>query len=220
MNPFRSLADFVLNVDQHLLQVVSDYGIWAYGILMLIIFCETGLIVTPFLPGDSLLFAAGAVAAGTLLDVHLLFVLLSIAAVTGDAVNYWVGRSCGRLLMERQSKLLNARHLERTQRFYERHGGKTIVLARYTPVVRTFAPFVAGIARMNYRRFFFYNVTGGVFWVALFVYGGYFFGSLPIVRDNIGVVIIAIVVVPLLPVGIEFIRSRLPGRRPATSPSV
>lgn len=215
MDIFHALVDFVLHVDQHLFHLVSEYGVWTYGILLLIVFCETGLIVTPFLPGDSLLFAAGALAAGALLDVHLLFVLLTGAAVAGDAVNYWIGRRAGGLLLARETRLLNRSHLERTQQFYDRHGGKTIVLARFLPIVRTFAPFVAGIGRMEYRRFFVYNLGGGVLWIALFLYGGFFFGSLPVVKENFSLVIVAIIVVSIVPVAVELLRSRFPAPRAA-----
>ena len=201
-----------LYLDKHLDVIIQDYGTWTYLILVAIIFCETGLVVTPFLPGDSLLFAAGTFAARGALDVHILFLLLAVAAVLGDTANYWIGAAIGPRAFSGKYRLLNQRHLQRTHEFYERHGGKTIVLARFVPIIRTFAPFVAGIGAMNYPRFITYNVAGGVAWVGLFVYGGYFFGGLELVRQNFTLVILAIIFISVLPIAIEFARSWLSSR--------
>jgi membrane-associated protein len=207
MEFLREAVDVVLHLDAHLTTLVQQAGGWTYGVLALVIFAETGLVVTPFLPGDSLLFAAGAVSAVGGLNVHLLAVLLIAAAIVGDAVNYAVGRYFGERIASRYVK---PQHLERTRAFYARHGGKTIVLARFIPIVRTLAPFVAGMGQMEYRRFAFYNVTGGIGWVLLFVYSGYFFGNLPVVKDNFSLVIVAVIVLSMIPVGIEWWRA---GRR-------
>ncbi len=201
------LAGFVLHADQHLLDLFRDYGLWVYAILFLIVFCETGLVVTPFLPGDSLLFAAGALAAGGGLDVHLLAVLLFTAAVLGDSVNYTVGRSAGlRLFRDPHSRVFRRDYLDRTERFYARHGPKTIVIARFIPIVRTFAPFVAGLGHMPYRVFLLWNVAGAFLWVGAFIYAGYAFGDLPVVRQNFTLLILGIIVVSVLPVVIEAIK--------------
>jgi membrane-associated protein len=201
--------DIVLHLDVHLQSLVANYGVWVYLILFAIIYCETGLVVTPFLPGDSLLFVAGAIAAGGGMDVHTLFAVLVLASFSGDNTNYWIGRFIGpRLFSRRGSRLLNPAHLERTQRFYARHGGKTIVIARFVPIVRTFAPFVAGMGRMLYPRFLAYSFAGSVLWIGSITYAGYYFGNLPIVRQNLSVVILGIVVLSILPGVIEFLRSR------------
>ena len=189
MELLATLLDIALHLDQHLQALVAAYGAWVYLILFLIVFCETGLVVTPFLPGDSLLFVAGAIAAAGGMNIHLLVVLLIIAAVSGDAVNYAVGHYLGpRVFHSRESRWLNPRHLERAHAFYERHGGKTIIIARFVPIVRTFAPFVAGIGSMTYKRFLLFNVVGGALWVLLFVPAGYFFGSVPFVKNNFSLV--------------------------------
>jgi len=214
---FTELPDF-------LTEFVHAYGRWIYGLLFLIIFCETGLVVTPFLPGDSLLFAAGAIAAlthspeeaakGTTgLNVHLLVVLLIVAAIIGDAVNYHIGKWIGPKAFTGRYRLLRRDYLDRTHRFFERHGGKAIILARFVPIVRTFAPFVAGIGTMTYRRFLAYNVIGAVVWVAGFVYAGYIFGGRKIVKDNFTLVIGAIIVVSVLPIVWEWWRARREARR-------
>jgi membrane-associated protein len=201
--------DVVLHLDRHLQGLVANYGVWVYLILFAIIYCETGLVVTPFLPGDSLLFVAGAVAAGGAIDVHTLFAVLALASFSGDNTNYWIGRFVGPRLFRRSgSRLLNPAHLERTQQFYERHGGKTIVIARFVPIVRTFAPFVAGMGRMIYPRFLSYSVAGSVLWIGSLTYAGYYFGNLPFVRQNLSLVIIGIVVLSLMPGLVEFLRSR------------
>jgi membrane-associated protein len=210
MELIGKLVDLFLHLDQHLNDVIGQYGSWTYLILFLIIFCETGLVVTPFLPGDSLLFAAGAFAALGSLNVFWLFVLLSIAAIAGDTVNYWIGHWVGPKVFHRENvRFLNKKHLERTHAFYERYGGKTIIIARFIPIVRTFAPFVAGIGRMSYWRFIAYNVIGGVAWVAICVFAGYFFGNLAIVKKNFSLVIIAIVLISTLPMLVEYLRHRM-----------
>ncbi|MGL5759046.1 DedA family protein [Plesiomonas sp.] len=204
-----SLIDFILHIDVHLTMLVAQYGLWIYGILFLIIFCETGLVVTPFLPGDSLLFVAGTLAATGQMDAHLLVVLLIIAAITGDALNYSIGRLFGeRLFSNPHSRLFKRQHLERTQQFYARHGGKTIIFARFVPIVRTFAPFVAGMGRMHYRHFAVFNVIGGIVWVTGFVYAGYYFGNIPVVKQNLELLILGIIFVSVLPGIIEFWRQR------------
>jgi membrane-associated protein len=208
MEALRHVIDLFLHLDKHLAELTATYGTSTYGILAAVIFCETGLVVTPFLPGDSLLFAAGAIAALGSLNPLVLFVLLSAAAILGDTVNYWIGHAFGERLVAHHSRWLKQEHLDRTHRFYERYGGKTIILARFVPIVRTFAPFVAGLGSMTYRRFFLYNVVGGVVWVALFVFAGYFFGTLPPVRDNFSYVILAIIALSLLPIAIEWIKHR------------
>lgn len=210
MDILRQALDFVIHIDVHLHELVTAYGSWTYAILFAIIFCETGLVVTPFLPGDSLLFAAGAFAATGTLDAAWLFVLLSIAAIIGNVVNYWIGYYLGpRLLKNGHVRFLNKQYLERTHRFYEKHGGKTIVIARFLPIIRTFAPFVAGIGFMSYTRFMIYNVAAGIFWVGVFIFGGYYFGNLPAVRNNFSLVIVAIIVISMLPAIIELIRHKL-----------
>ncbi len=212
MEILRYLIDLFLHLDRHLAEIIADYGIWTYAILFLIIFCETGLVVTPFLPGDSLLFAAGALAVTTALNVHVLLLLLITAAILGDAVNYSIGRKVGVAILARDRRFIKREHVDRTHQFYERHGGKTIVLARFIPIIRTFAPFVAGIAKMRYTHFAVYNVSGAIIWVSLFLYGGFFFGTIPVVQDNFSLVVIAIILVSLIPVMVEFFRSRLVAR--------
>ncbi|MDP9311692.1 MAG: DedA family protein [Chloroflexota bacterium] len=211
MEFFKSVVDIFLHLDTHLNAVAGTYGTWTYLLLFLIVFCETGLVVTPFLPGDSLLFAAGALAAidGSPISVGFLFVLLVVAAIAGDTVNYWVGNFVGpRVFHQQRIPFLKKEHLEKTNRFYEKYGGKTIILARFIPIIRTFAPFVAGIGSMNYARFILYNVVGGIVWVALFLYAGYLFGQSPIVEHNFTLVILAIIAISLVPPVIEFVRSR------------
>ncbi len=205
------LIDFVLHLDVHLNALIATYQLWTYLILFLVIFCETGLVVTPFLPGDSLLFAAGALAAtpGSPLRVHWLFLILTAAAVIGDTVNYWIGHAVGpKIFSQKKVRFLKKEHLEKTHAFYEKYGGITIILARFIPIIRTFAPFVAGIGRMTYWRFISYNVIGGVAWVAIFLFGGYFFGNLPFVRRNFTVVIIAIILISVIPAVVEYLRQR------------
>ncbi|MBS1219507.1 MAG: hypothetical protein H6R21_2640 [Proteobacteria bacterium] len=209
MEFLATLIDIALHLDQHLQALVAAYGAWVYLFLFLIVFCETGLVVTPFLPGDSLLFVAGTVAAAGGMDIHLLVLLLIIAAVLGDAVNYWVGHYIGpRVFRSRESRWLNPKHLERAHAFYERHGGKTIIIARFVPIIRTYAPFVAGAASMSYRQFALYNVCGAVLWVVSLGYAGYFFGNLPLVKDNLTLVILGIIVLSIMPGLIEYLRHR------------
>jgi membrane-associated protein len=204
-----ALVDVLLHLDRHLQVLVQNYGLWIYAILFAVVFCETGLVVTPFLPGDSLLFVAGAVAAAGGMSVTVLIAVLIVAAVLGDTVNYWVGAYVGpRVFHSRESRWLNTRHLERAQAFYERHGGKTIIIARFVPIIRTYAPFVAGIGAMSYPRFLAYNVGGGVLWVVSLTLAGYFFGELPIVKQNLTLVIIGIIILSIMPGVIEYLRHR------------
>jgi membrane-associated protein len=209
MELIKTFFDIFMHLDKHLGGVIQAYGIWTYLILFLIIFCETGLVITPILPGDSLLFAAGAFAAIGALDAGWLFILLSIAAVAGDTVNYGIGSYLGPKIFHREKvRFLNREYLDRTHRFYEKHGGKTIIIARFMPIIRTFAPFVAGIGTMSYMRFISYNVVGGIVWIASFVFGGYFFGNIPLVKKNFTLVILAIIFLSVLPGIIEFFRQR------------
>lgn len=201
--------DLIVNLDDHLQALVVNYGAWIYLILFLIVFCETGLVVTPFLPGDSLLFVAGAIAAAGGMNIHLMVALLIIAAILGDAVNYSIGHYIGpRVLRDRNSRWLNPKHLERAHAFYERHGGKTIIIARFVPIVRTYAPFVAGAASMPYPKFALYNITGAVLWVTSLGYAGYFFGNIPVIKDNLTLVIITIIILSILPGVFEYLRHR------------
>ncbi|MFT4021118.1 MAG: DedA family protein [Acinetobacter sp.] len=203
------LFDFILHIDQHLLEFVRQYGVWIYAILFLIIFVETGLVVMPFLPGDSLLFAAGAIAASTgAMNPWLLIVLLFIAAVLGDTLNYHIGRYIGPKVFEKDMRFVKREHLIKTNQFFEKHGGKTIIFARFLPFARTFAPFVAGAGQMNYKFFLAYNVIGGFLWVSSFIILGYLFGNVPVVKDNFTHLIIGIIIFSLLPAVIEFIRSK------------
>jgi membrane-associated protein len=207
------LIDIVLHVDRYLDVIIQDYGLLTYVLLFVVIFCETGLVVTPFLPGDSLLFAVGTFAARGSLDVVVILLVLGAAAVLGDTVNYWIGAVVGpKVFHEDKARFLNKRHLERTHEFYERYGGKTIVIARFVPIVRTFAPFVAGIGKMTYTHFLTYNVFGGLLWVLLFVLGGFYFGNIPVVQRNFSLVIIAIIVISVLPGVIEALRQRAKAR--------
>ena len=209
MEFFSFIIDFILHIDQHLTELAAQYGVWIYGILFLIIFCETGLVVMPLLPGDSLLFAAGSIAAIGKMNIHLMVVLLIIAAILGDAVNFMVGKYFGeKLFSNPNSKIFKQSHLQKTQQFYAKHGGKTIILARFIPIVRTFAPFVAGMGHMTYHHFLAYNVIGGVLWVTIFSYLGYFFGNMDIVKDNLSLVLVAIIVLSILPAIIEIIRHK------------
>lgn len=216
MDFIHFLVDFILHIDVHLAELVAQYGIWIYAILFLILFCETGLVVTPFLPGDSLLFVAGALAAlpGNDLNVHLMVTLLVIAAILGDAVNYTIGRLFGeKLFSNPNSKIFRRSYLDKTHAFYDRHGGKTIILARFVPIVRTFAPFVAGMGHMSYRHFALFNVTGALLWVLLFSYAGYLFGDLPVVQENLKLLIVGIIIVSVLPGVIEVWRHRRQARQ-------
>jgi membrane-associated protein len=209
MEYISHFIDLFLHLDKHLGELVKEYGTWTYLVLFIIIFCETGLVVTPILPGDSLLFAAGAIAALGSLNPHLLVVLLTIAAVLGDAVNYQIGRYVGPAVFKKEdSRFFKRAHLEKTHEFYERYGGKTIIIARFVPIVRTFAPFIAGVGQMSYRQFALYNVVGAIAWVVVGVYAGYLFGGLKIVKENFSLIIIAIVFISLLPAAFEFWRAK------------
>ncbi len=209
MDLIKTFFDIFMHLDKHLGAVIQAYGIWTYLILFLIIFCETGLVITPILPGDSLLFAAGAFAALGALDVMWLFVLLTIAAIAGDTLNYWIGSYMGPKIFHKEKvRFLNREYLDRTHRFYEKHGGKTIIIARFMPIIRTFAPFVAGIGKMTYFHFISYNVVGGIVWIAAFVFGGFFFGNIPAVKRNFTLVILAIIFLSILPGIIAFLRHR------------
>ena len=209
MELITTLLDVFMHIDKHLSTIFQSYGLWTYLILFLIIFLETGLVVTPLLPGDSLLFAAGTFAALGALDVTWLLVLLSIAAIAGDTANYWIGAYIGPKVFHKEKvRFLNREYLDRTHRFYEKYGGKTIVIARFIPIIRTFAPFVAGIGSMTYWRFIGYNVIGGVAWIAACIFAGYYFGNLPVVRKNFSLVIVAIVFISILPGIIEYVRHR------------
>lgn len=203
------LIDFILHIDQHLQALSTQYGAWIYAILFLIVFCETGLVVTPFLPGDSLLFAAGSLAAVGGMNIHLMVVLLLIAAILGDALNFTVGKYFGKKLFANpDSRIFKQRYLKKTEIFYARHGGKTIIIARFIPIIRTFAPFVAGMGHMHYARFIRYNIIGALAWVLLFSYAGYFFGQLPIVKQNLSLILLAIIVLSVLPAVIEIARHK------------
>jgi membrane-associated protein len=217
MEFLKTIIDLFLHLDVHLREVTSQYGTWTYALLFAIVFCETGLVVTPILPGDSLLFAAGALAALGTLNPWLLFLLLTVAAIIGDMVNYWAGHYFGARIFKPNARILKTEYLDRTHAFYERYGGKTIVLARFVPIIRTFAPFVAGMGRMGYGRFFAYNVFGGIFWVAACVAAGYFFGNIDVVKKNFSVVILAIIFISILPGIIGIIRARRP-RTPPREP--
>jgi len=208
MELLREFIDFFLHLDVHLAEIIERFGAGAYAILFLIVFCETGLVVTPFLPGDSLLFAAGAFAALGSFELVPLMVLLIVAAIAGDTVNYWIGARIGPRAFSGNVRFLKQEYLVRTTEFYEKHGGKTIVLARFIPIVRTFAPFVAGVGRMNYGRFLAYNVVGAVIWVTLFTLAGFYFGNIPAVKENFTLVILAIIGVSVLPIAIEMLKAR------------
>lgn len=206
MEFLTGFIDLFIHLDDHLAEIISSYGTWTYAILFLIIFAETGLVVTPFLPGDSLLFAAGAFAALGSLNVWLLAFLLFVAAVLGDAVNYAVGYRLGaKVFANRGSRIFKPAYFEKTQRFYDKYGNKTIVIARFVPIVRTFAPFMAGVGKMTYAHFATYNVVGAALWVGVCVFGGYFFGNLPFVKENFSLVILAIIFVSVIPIALEFV---------------
>ena len=216
MEFISNLIDILLHLDKYLAEIIGTYGIWTYAILFLIIFMETAFVVTPFLPGDSLLFAAGTFASpalGEVLNIWILIPLLSLAAILGDTVNYWIGHFIGPKAFSGDIRFLKKEYLDQTHAFYEKHGGKTIILARFIPIVRTFAPFVAGIGAMDYSKFILYNVVGGILWVSIFTLGGYFFGSLPFVKDNFTIVILAIIAISVLPAVFEFVKERLRAKR-------
>jgi len=206
----KKLVDFILHIDVHLVEITRDFGGWTYGVLFLIIFAETGLVVTPFLPGDSLLFAAGALSAReeSGLNVHLLALLLFVAAVAGDTLNYWIGSKFGPAVFKREdSFFFKRKNLEKAHAFFEKYGGRAIILARFVPIVRTFVPFVAGVGSMTYRHFIAYNVIGGFVWIYSFMYLGFAFGNLPVVQKNFKLIIIGIIVLSVMPIVIEFIQA-------------
>ncbi len=214
MGLLSNIVDFILHLDKHLSIIIQNFGSWTYLILFLIVFAETGLVITPFLPGDSLLFAVGTFAAIGSLNILWSFIILSSAAIIGDTINYSAGKFLGKKAIEHETRFIKKEYIEKTQKFYEKYGAKTIVLARFVPIVRTFAPFVAGVGKMNYFKFLAYNVIGGILWVAIFVFGGYFFGNIPVVRNNFSVVIILIIIFSIIPIVIEFWkhhRRRKPG---------
>lgn len=209
MELFTRFIDLFIHLGEHLNWVIQNYGVWTYLLLFLIIFCETGLVVTPILPGDSLLFATGTFAASGSLKAGWLFAILSVAAVAGDTVNYWIGYFVGPKVFHKEKvRFLNRDYLDRTHRFYEKYGGKTIIIARFIPIVRTFAPFVAGIGKMTYRHFITYNILGGIAWIAAFVFGGFYFGNLLFVKKHFTLIIYLIIVISILPGVIEFLRQR------------
>jgi membrane-associated protein len=218
----KHLIDFILHIDVHLREIVAHYGIWTYGVLALIIFAETGLVITPFLPGDSLLFAAGALSAaeGSQLNVHAMALLLFSCAVLGDSVNYWIGSRVGPAVFKREDSIfLRKKHLERAHAFFEKYGGRAVILARFVPIVRTFVPFVAGIGSMSYKQFMAFNVIGGFAWVYFFCYAGFFFGGTPLVQKNLKLVILAIIFLSVLPIVFEFTRVWLAGRKEKSAAS-
>ncbi len=205
----RTLIEYILHLDRYLGQLIQSYHTWTYLFMFFIIFMETGFVITPFLPGDSLLFAAGTLAGlGQYLNIGILFVIFSAAAIAGDTANYWIGHYIGPRAFSGNIRFLKKEYLDRTHAFYEKHGGKTIIIARFIPIIRTFAPFVAGIGAMTYPRFIAYNVIGGIAWVSLFVFGGYFFGKLTIIQQNFSLVLLAIIFISMLPAIIEFIHAR------------
>lgn len=209
MDFIKVLVDLFLHLDKNLGMIIQSYGMWTYAILFALVFLETGLVITPFLPGDSLLFAAGAFAASGSFNIVLLFILIGIAAILGDTVNYQIGHWVGpKAFRQNDVRLFKRENLERTQQFYQKHGGKTIIIARFIPVIRTFAPFVAGIGKMNYFRFLSYNLIGGLGWAALVLMSGYLFGNLPVVRNNFSVVILAIIFISILPAVLSFLREK------------
>jgi membrane-associated protein len=209
MELIKYIVEFILHIDVHLGAIIKDYGLWTYLILFIIIFCETGLVVAPLLPGDSLLFAAGTFAAIGSLDVLWLFLLCSAAAVAGDTVNYWIGHFVGPKIFHKEHvSFLKKEYLDRTHQFYEKYGGKTIIIARFIPIIRTFAPFVAGIGNMTYWKFISYNVVGGIAWIAICVFAGYYFGNLAIVRNNFSLVILAIIIISIMPGVVEVVKHK------------
>ena len=209
-----TVIDFILHIDPHLTALSAQYGMWIYAILFLIIFCETGLVATPFLPGDSLLFAAGGIAAVGGMNIHIMVLILLVAAILGDAVNFTIGKYFGaKLFSNPDSKIFRRAYLEKTHAFYEKHGGKTIIIARFVPIVRTFAPFVAGMGDMHYGRFIRYNIIGALAWVLLFSYLGYFFANIPLVKNNLGLVLGAIIVISILPAVIEIVRAKYAAKK-------
>ena len=218
MNIIQHFIEVVLHLDKYLGQMIQDYGIWTYLFLFIIIFMETGFVVTPFLPGDSLIFAAGTLAGLGYMNIWVLYLVLCSAAILGDTVNYWVGHYIGPRAFSGNIRFLKKEYIDRTHEFYEKHGGKTIIIARFIPIIRTFAPFVAGVGAMTYPKFIIYNVVGGMAWVGLFLFGGYFFGNLPFVQQNFSFVLLAIIFISVLPAIIEIISSRRQARKQAQPP--
>jgi membrane-associated protein len=215
MDTLYYIIDFVLHLNHHLAEIINYFGNWAYAVLFLVVFAETGLVITPFLPGDSLLFAAGALSAleGVSLNVHILVLVLFVAAVIGDTCNYWIGHYFGEKLFSEDAKILKQSYLDKTHSFYEKYGGKTIIIARFVPIIRTFAPFVAGAGSMTYSKFMFYNVVGAAIWVISITYLGYYFGNIPIIKDNFAIVVIVIIILSILPAIIEVARVKLKSRK-------
>ncbi len=221
MDLIKQLIEMVLHLDKHLGELVNYFGLWTYFVLFLIIFCETGLVITPFLPGDSLLFAIGALSASNQFNIVAIVIVLTIAAIIGDTVNYHIGKYIGPKVFHKDNvRFLNKKHLIKTHEFYERHGGKTIIIARFMPIIRTFAPFVAGMGSMSYARFIVYNIVGGVLWVTLLVFAGYFFGNIPIVKKNFTLVIMAIIVISVLPGFIAYWNEKMSARKAARAKAV
>ncbi|HEU0013586.1 MAG TPA: DedA family protein [Longimicrobium sp.] len=214
----REAFDYFRHLDVHLGELIRQHGAWTYGILFAIIFCETGLVVTPILPGDSLLFAAGALAAGGDISVFGLWILLTVAAVLGDTVNYWIGQAVGTRVFKEDARILKLDYLRRTEEFFRKYGGKTIILARFIPIVRTYAPFVAGASKMDYARFITFNVVGGVLWITIFLWAGYFFGNIPVVKKNFEYVVVVIILLSVAPAVYEWLRGRRQRRRDADLP--
>jgi membrane-associated protein len=208
MNPLFHVVDFILHIDTHLVEIVGNYGLLTYGILFFIIFAETGFVFTPFLPGDSILFAAGAIAAIGNLNVFIIWLILVVAAILGDTANYWIGHFFGRKILSMNLPVIKQEHIDKTNEFYEKHGGKTIILARFVPIVRTFAPFVAGIGQMHYTKFLSFNVIGGVLWITIFSFAGYFFGNIPFIKHNFSIVVMAIILISVLPMVFEAVKSK------------
>ena len=216
MDLIKQLIDMALHLDKHLGELVSYFGLWTYFVLFLIIFCETGLVITPFLPGDSLLFAIGALSAGNQFNIVAIVIVLTLAAIIGDTVNYHIGKYIGPKVFHKDNvRFLNKKHLIKTHEFYERHGGKTIIIARFMPIIRTFAPFVAGMGSMSYARFIAYNIVGGIMWVALLVFAGYFFGNIPVVKKNFTLVILAIIFISVLPGFIAYWNEKISAKKAA-----
>ena len=218
MDVWQFVSKFFLHLDTTLVEFVADYGTWTYLILFIIIFCETGLVFTPFLPGDSLLFASGALAARGSLSIAVVFLLLGAAAVLGDTANYWIGKYLGEFILRKHSRWIKQEHLDRTHAFFEKYGGKTIIIARFVPIIRTFAPFVAGLGAMTYRKFIAYNVIGGVGWVAICLGAGFFFGNLQLVKDHFSLVILAIVIISVIPAVWGYFSARTQSRAAARAP--
>ena len=206
---FRTLIDIFLHLDKNLAMVISQYGVATYGLLFLIIFMETGFVITPFLPGDSLIFAAAALCTTSSLNIWLLYILLLAAAILGDTVNYWIGHFLGPKVFERDSRFIKKAYLIKTQKFYDKYGGQAITIGRFVPIIRTFVPFIAGVAKMSYKHFFIYNILGGILWVSLFTWTGYFFGNLPFIKSNFHYVVVVIILISITPILFECVKSKI-----------